>query len=598
MLFLTLIPLSVNAATSGTYGSNITWTLDDNGLLTISGNGVMEELDSLYKIPWYQQANSIKSIKINKGITTIAGRAFWGCKKATSIIIPDGVTTIGVSAFRQCTSLTDIELPDSISLIGNYAFDECTSLESIDIPYGVTLIAGPTFNNCINLTNVTIPESVEIIYGSAFYGCKNLKSITIPANVTEIGSYAFYGTGLTNVYYNSYKKDWNNIKIDVGNETLTTATLHYLIPTSGICGDNLTWILNGDGKLTISGTGEMYSFEDEEPEWYESKSNIKEVIFNDGVTSVGDYAFSNCTSLTSVSMPNGLKKIGIAAFMNCNNIKILNIPNTVTTISKSAFSNCYYITKVSMPNVTSIGSEAFKGCISLNEISIPDGASIGTWAFGNCSTLEKVTIGNIGTIKDYAFYQCYDISDLSIAEGVHTIGNYAFYYCNSLTNVTLPESVKYIYPYAFRSCTKLKTINLPTNLISVGNSAFEYCDSLTDVYCNVRNATWEDIRKKVSISSYNNALTNTMLHGLNININVTKTNNIFTVSPLNVYNNEYIIFACYNGNRMVYVNPYVYSGEITIPFTTTETYDKVKVMVWENLETCVPLCEAKEVPLN
>ena len=236
-------------------------------------------------------------------------------------------------------------------------------------------------------------------------------------------------------------------------------------------------------------------------------------------------------------------------------------------------------------------------CTSLKSIEIPDSVqTIGGWAFSNCSKITYLEIGkNVTTIGEDSFSYCSNLETVKIvSDKLTSITDYAFYYCFKLSSINIPEKTTYIGRSAFNYCKNLSSITIPQTVNYIGINAFVNCNNLTDVYYKGRCVDF----KKINIEYGNNSLIDAKLHGLDISLNITKTNNIFLVSPINIYKNEYIIFVCYNGNKMVYVNPYIYTGESTIPFTTTEKYDKVKVMVWENSETCVPLCEAEIVPLN
>lgn len=173
VLFL-LAPTSLWADQSGTWGYNIKWTLDDQGVLTLEGTGEIE-FDYFEQVPW-------KSLSFTK------------------LVIGDGITKIGQQVFKGCNGLTSVTIPNSVTEIGDYAFGECSGLTSVTIPSGVTSIEAYTFYECTALTNVTIPNSVTSIKQSAFYGCTALTNLTIPNSVTEIGSTAFGDcTGLTKI---------------------------------------------------------------------------------------------------------------------------------------------------------------------------------------------------------------------------------------------------------------------------------------------------------------------------------------------------------------------------------------------------------------
>lgn len=281
---------------NGQCGSYAFYTFDEStGLLTISGFWGMEDYDN-GESPFYN-INSIKSVIIENGITSIGSNAFEHCRNLSSIIIPEGVTQIGTEAFCLCTSLTSIKIPDSVIAIGGGAFSNCKGLSSINIPNGVTSISYETFDaceslasitipnsvteieaaafeDCVSLISVTIPDSVTKIREFAFSGCKNLRSITIsnsitaisesvfsccesltsvtiPNSVTNIEYAAFAGCSnltsitipdsvieivgnaffacpaLSDVYFMGSEQDWEKIYVQIGNEPLLNATIHY-----------------------------------------------------------------------------------------------------------------------------------------------------------------------------------------------------------------------------------------------------------------------------------------------------------------------------------------------------------------------------------
>ena len=266
-------PPSETIVASGTCGDNLTWKLDDEGTLTISGKGAMTEWVNSDSAPWKTYSNTINKVVIQPGVTSIGGHAFSKCKNLTSITIPEGVTSIGSDAFSGCSSLTSITIPEGVTSIGWYAFQGCSSLTSITIPEGVTSIGKNEFSGCKNLTSITIPEGVTIIEAEAFRGCSSLtsitipegvtnigenafrgcssltsitipkgvtsiewgtfrgcsslKSITIPERVTSIGEYAFYACdGLIDVTYHSTMERWEKISIESNNYYLLNATIH------------------------------------------------------------------------------------------------------------------------------------------------------------------------------------------------------------------------------------------------------------------------------------------------------------------------------------------------------------------------------------
>ena len=191
LLITLLVSLSAYAEKSGICGDNLEWKLTDEGVLTITGTGKMQDWEYNNYSPW-RSDKSIKQVVIADGVTTIGGSAFYDCSSLTSVTIPNSVTTIGAFAFDGCRSLTSITIPNSVTEIDSYAFFGCRALTSITIPNSVTEIRYSVFYNCYSLTSVTIPNSVTEIGSSVFYNCRSLTSVTIPSSVTTIGRYAFY----------------------------------------------------------------------------------------------------------------------------------------------------------------------------------------------------------------------------------------------------------------------------------------------------------------------------------------------------------------------------------------------------------------------
>ena len=198
LLLITLVvSLSAYAEKSGTCGDNLQWKLTDEGVLTITGTGKMQDYSGSSR-PW--SLYNIKQVIIGDGVTTIGVSAFHGCSSLTSVTIPNGVTTIGNFAFHNCSSLTSVIIPNSVTEIGSYAFHGCSSLTSVTIGNSVTTIGFYAFSGCSSLTSLTIPNSVTTIGSSAFSSCSSLTSVTIPNSVTTIGDWAFSGcSSLTSI---------------------------------------------------------------------------------------------------------------------------------------------------------------------------------------------------------------------------------------------------------------------------------------------------------------------------------------------------------------------------------------------------------------
>ena len=250
--------------------------------------------------------------------------------------------------------------------------------------------------------------------------------------------------------------------------------------TCGYSGKNLKWTLDSDGKLTISGTGKMSNT----APWSSYSASIKSVEILEGVTSIGNSTFQDCSGLTSIQLPSTVTNIGFRAFKNCSGLTSISIPSTVTSIDANAFDGCSGLTSISIPEgVTSIGNSAFSGCSSLTSISIPEGVtSIGNMAFSGCSSLTSISIPEgVTSIGNSAFSGCSSLTSISIPEGVTSIGYGAFYYCSGLVSISIPEGVTSIGNSAFSGCSSLTSISIPEGVTSIGNMAFQDCSGLTSI---------------------------------------------------------------------------------------------------------------------
>lgn len=431
-------------------GKNLRWVVSENGKLTISGSGKMENYSRVgadgSTAPWYAYNKYIEKIVVKDTVTSIGDWAFAGTK-AESVIIGSGVTSIGVGAFFQAKNLTTVSMPDSITFIGNSAFAGNTALSKVVFGAGLTEIDYSAFEFSDNLEEV--------------YFVGNAPDVKPDSSFPSDGDFTIYytpgTTGWTDSeHYNAEAGTWMGYKL-LNLEGAAPVAAGYCGADEG--GKNLSWILTDDGTLTISGCGEMVNYRSGKVPWYGYRSSIEAVIICDGVTYIGNYAFSSCSSLTAVTIPDSMTSIGIDAFSVCSSLTSVTIPDGVTSIGDYAFYYCSSLTSVTIPDsVTSIGVAAFACCKGLADQN-------GMVIVGN------VLFGYYGTG-----------GNVVIPDGVTSIGNDAFSFCSRLTSVTLPASLTSIGDYAFYECYSLTAVTIPDSVTSIGNYAFERCSSLAAVY--------------------------------------------------------------------------------------------------------------------
>ena len=258
-------------------------------------------------------------------------------------------------------------------------------------------------------------------------------------------------------------------------------------PTSGTCGENLTWTLDSN-TLTISGTGKMTDYTDDNESPWNGNQEISKIIITSGVTSIGNRAFYNCSDLTNITIPNSIASIGDWAFYSCGlqnifGLRTIQIPDSVTSIGNGAFSFCGTVLDVKIPDsVTSIGEQAFSYCVGLHDIKIPNNIStLADEIFYGCSGLESVTIpSSVTNIGKKAFSMCTDLAEVNIPDSVISIEKAAFDGCSSLGNITIPHRVTSIGEEAFRGC-RMSYIRIPNSVTSIGDRAFSACTGLSNI---------------------------------------------------------------------------------------------------------------------
>lgn len=491
-------PVSEDSATlfaeSGVCGDHLTWTLDADGTLTISGEGNMYDW-SAHSNP-FNQSTKIKKVVVKEGVKNISDRTFLNCTSIESVELPDGLTTIEGSAFHNCASLKkvtfgdglvsigqrafsycplieSIDLPDTVKTIGESAFDECDSLKTANIGTGVTNLGDYAFSRCDALESIVLPDGVTSIGQGTFMWCKKLKSVTLGKDVMSIGDYAFSIAGLESL--------------------VMPDSLRFIGEGSFSSCENLKDLtlsknLKSLGESAFEG---CYSIESLElPDTLESLATnafrccfaLKSVTFGANFKSIGTCAFENCVSLINVVIPDSVFYVGDEAFSGCTALKSATIGSGITSIRKGMFGYCLNLESIVIPDsVQTIGDNAFITCEELKSVTFGNGlTSIGEEAFANCITLNNVVIpDSVTTIAGSAFRWCEDMTDITIGNNVKYIGDEAFDYCVSLESVVIPDSVTTIGTSAFSRCKCLTDITIGKGVTSIGANAFSDCKKIT-----------------------------------------------------------------------------------------------------------------------
>lgn len=500
------IPASVK-----TIGSNAFNTTNIKKLTVSSVDSWLKTtLNSVISTPheMYVGSSLLTSVTVPSTVTTV-GSHFSNVTSIKSVTIPNSVTEIGNSAFAGCTSLATLNLGSGVKTIGQYAFSGCAALTSVSFPASLKTLLYNAFQNCSGLTALNIPENVETIESGVFSGCtgikqltwnainltttgnmptSNIETVTIGNKVQTIPNNFVSGSKITSVAFHSSVKTIGSSAFN-GCANLTAVAIpngctvgslafancsalqSVTIPaTINVSNTNIFQNCNSIKKLTWNATNVSSQFV--------PTANIEQVTIGSGVTELPQ-SFLASAKITSLSLPSSLTSIGNYAFYNCSNLSSLSLPSSVTNIGSYAFQNCNGITSLTIPeNLTSIASNAFSGCnnitqLTWNAINLSTNGGIST------SNITKVTIGSKVQTIPSNFVSGSKITSVTFPSSVKSIGSSAFSSCANLTSVTLPTALTTIESSTFQNCTGLKAITIPDNVTTIGESAFSGCSNMS-----------------------------------------------------------------------------------------------------------------------
>lgn len=409
--------------------------------------------------------SSLEHITFSGSLSVIADETFCGCESLTEILLPASVTAIGKYAFADCYALRDLSFPTALTSIGEYAFANCQSFVDVRLPQGVKTVGEFAFGSCTGLATAILPQSLGYVSYGMFSDCINLEQVELLGTVSLIGKAAFINaqslerinfagdapidigaaafTGASKdllFYYDEAAQNWTRPEW-IGPDGVTYQTATFI---KGKCGDNLTWTLDtGVGVLTISGTGAMYDWDSvEKAPWHEQRNNIRSVAIEQGVTSIGSYAFMSCNALENVSIPAGLTTVGFGTFAQCERLQ--SVSGNLEVLGECMFYNCAQLMSIAFgAQLADIPAYAFYGCWNLGEADLPSTVkSIGEGAFGDCISMKTLIFQDtVETVGNGAFFNCNSLSAFYLnGNKPASIGEYAFYGLGSDLQVYTTET--------------------------------------------------------------------------------------------------------------------------------------------------------------
>ncbi|MEI6092008.1 MAG: leucine-rich repeat protein, partial [bacterium] len=468
--------------------------------------------------------------------------------KATlkDISLPNSVTSIGAAAFEAC-GLTNVIFGNQLVTIGRESFYGC-SFKTLTIPKTVTSIGFVAFNYCSNLEHLTLSGDNLTIYSSAFSRCYNIKTINCLSLVPPIlKDTPFDLTNSTLIFVpnsavNSYKtaSGWSIMNIVTEKRVIinnaTSGNLSQSIANGGykpysnithltvngnlnkndmiLIRDSLSLLIDLDISNVNLFENKLYNSSLQNKEFLETLklpitlNEICDSVFlgcvnlegtltiPNSVSSIGNYAFSNCVRISLIQFSSNLKTIGENAFLNCSGLTGLTIPNTVNSIHQGAFQNCTNLSTLVLGNgISSINNSVFKNCDKLVNIAIPNTVKkIENSAFEDCGSLANVSFGtSVTSIGAMAFSYCVGLINVTIPSPVDTISDRAFLQCWGLNSISLPNSLNSIGEMAFADCNKLSSIIIPNSVKSIGGGALYKCTSLATITVGSNNLNYSSV---------------------------------------------------------------------------------------------------------
>ncbi len=516
----------------------IDWTLDDSGVLSFSGEGVLnyweleatrsavrlvvildgitgidnafsdcpnlEEIlisDSVTSIGPYSfnGCAKLKSIDLPETLTDIQNHAFYGCTGLERISLPQGVTAIEPYAFCGCTSLTQIGIPDSVTEIKNHAFSHCSALKTVSLPDSVTGIWNAAFEHCTALEHINIPSGVDTIEEETFSCCTGLKSFVIPNTVTTLGAGAFLnctGIGEITIPDSIIQNDGAFENCSATLYTKVFSDVSYLLPAFSDPDYPGIIFMYGDVRIERHSPDGLWSESllDTGLVVCGAKKDVENAVLPHGVLGIDEYAFSDCTALRSATLPETLLSIGKKAFFGCSSLTGLTLPPSVVFIGAGAFTGCSALANINIPNgVTAILDSTFSGCYALSDISIPSSVILyEQFAFDGCVRVSGFYLSDEARIENSSFQLTAVLYAKIGSRAAKSVSAAIYEYVTPTRNYTFrdPDSPDLILQYQGEDQQILTLLeadrqitdgHLPDGITCIGEGALDFCYELTDV---------------------------------------------------------------------------------------------------------------------
>lgn len=579
---------------SGSCGDSASWTLYTDGSLVIDGEGNTFLYSEKNPSPWYKYASQITSVAFKEGMQWVNSGFLEGLEYVTKISFSHTMQHVGHMNFAACPRLEKIEVDernqylfiyDDMLVHNGYRVNACpvTKKGRVILPNGTTAVDEDVFANCSQITELVLPD----------------KEITWFCDLSDL-------TALETIYVKGDGKAWENSEFNNGLNLKEDVEIVYnyvdnTIMYAGKCGDNASYSIDVMGNLVISGSGAMDNYQRGEAPWHRYYREIDNIIISEGITHIGNRAFSGFWSTENLQFASTIETIGEFAFSEMRELKSLTIPGNIKHIGENAFSGCHMETLTIEDGVETIGSLAFSANTHLEKIYIPDSVkSIGASAFVNCYKLkdvrlpvgiteipEKMFLENdalesivipegVTSINTRAFMNCESLKNVTLPSTLTTIGEEAFYYDESIETLDIPSSVQTINRLAFYGCKGLKTITIPSSVTEIGNLAFNGCTAVeTIVYNDTADRWFSEFHEIVNVPNS----TKYIFTDGDISYKEIKTEDGTVVSYSLVYwrgaEGDIVIPAEHNGLPVTDIERYAFSyneniTSVTIPETITE----------------------------